>query len=439
VLLRRLAALFCVLAGGLSAWAQSAAAAPEGGVVVVPIQGIIDQGMAHLVVRAVAQAKADHARAIVLDVNTFGGLVTAGAEIRDALLHSDVPVDAYVERATSAGALVTLAASHIVMTPSGTIGDAEPIPNDPKHVSFLRGELEATAQARHRNARLAGSMADKSIDVPAYKTPMTLLNLSADAARATGFSEATVPTLAAALAHFGLTGAPRADASYTFAEQIARIATNPGISGLLLSLGFLGLLIELQTLHGVAGAIGVGSLGLFFGTHIYAGFSNGLILALALVGVLLILFELHVLPGHGIAMTLGVLILVASVLLAFGGLEFIVSGLQALAIAIVLSAVTFALLQRVLPENAFVKRLTFAGTQGPDYVASADHRHLLGASGTALSFLRPAGVATFDGVREDVLTEGEFVPAGTPVRVTRVEGARIFVRALSDTGGTGVS
>lgn len=61
------------------------------------------------------------------------------------------------------------------------------------------------------------------------------------------------------------------------------------------------------------------------------------------------------------------------------------------------------------------------------------------ASGTALSFLRPAGVATFNGVREDVLTEGEFVPAGTPVRVTRVEGARIFVRALSDTGGTGVS
>ncbi len=439
MLLRRLAALLCLLAGGLSAWAQSAAAAPEGGVLVVPIRGIIDEGMAHLVVRAVAQAKAEHARAIVLDVNTFGGLLTAGAEIRDALLHSDVEVDAYVERATSVGALVTLAASHIVMTPSGTLGDAEPIPNDPKHVSFLRGEFEATAQARHRNTRLAEAMVDKAIDVPAYKSPKTLLNLSADAARATGFSEATVPTLAAAFAHFGVAGAPRTDAAYTLAEQIARIATNPQISGLLLTLGFLGLLIELQTLHGVAGAIGAGSLALFFGTHIYAGFSNGLILALALVGVLLILFELHVLPGHGIAMTLGVLLLVASVLLAFGGLEFIVGGLQALAVAIVLSAVTFALLQRVLPENAFVKRLTFAGTQGPDYVASADHRHLLGASGTALSFLRPAGVATFGGVRVDVLTEGEFVPAGTPVRVTRVEGARIFVRALSEAGGTGVS
>ncbi len=439
MLVRRLAALVCLLAGSLSAWAQSAGAAPQGGVLVVPIRGTIDEGMAHFVDRAVAQAKAEHARAIVLDVYTYGGLVIAGTEIRDALLHSDVPVDAFVERATSAGALVTLAASRIVMMPGASFGDAQPIPNTEKTVSFLRGEFESTAQARHRDARLAKAMVDKRVDAPAYKPPDSILNLSADAARTAGFSEATVPTFAAALQHFGLANAPRADASYTFGEQIARFATSPEISGILLALGFLGLLIELQTLHGVAGAIGAGSLALFFGTHIYAGFSNGLILALALAGVLLILFELHVLPGHGIAMTLGVLILVASVLLAFGGLEFIVGGLQALALAIVLSAVTFALLQRVLPENAFVKRLTFAGTQGSDYVASADHRHLLGASGTALSFLRPAGVATFNGVREDVLTEGEFVPAGTPVRVTRVEGARIFVRALSETGGTGVS
>lgn len=437
MLLRRFATLVCLLAGGLCAWVQAAAAAPQGGVIVIPIQGIIDEGMSHLVTRAVAQARTEHARAIVLDVSTYGGLVIAGTEIRDALLHSEVPVDAFVSRATSAGALVTLAASRIVMSPGATFGDAQPIPNTPKNVSFLRGEFEATAQARHRNARLAEAMVDAGIDL-AYKAPHTPLNLSADKARETGFSEATVASLDAAFAHFGLANAARSNASYSFAEQVARLATNPDISGILLALGFLGLLIELQTLHGVAGAIGAASLALFFGTHIYAGFSNGLILALALVGVLLILFELHVLPGHGIAMTLGVLILIASVLLAFGGMEFIVGGLQALAIAIVLSAVLFALLQRVLPENAFVRRLTFAGIQGPEYVASEDHRHLLGATGTALSFLRPAGVATFAGLRVDVLTEGDFVPAGTPVRVSRVEGARIFVRALSETGGSGV-
>ena len=427
VIARRLVFGLCLLAGSASAWAQAAAPAPAGGVVVIPIHGTIDEGMAHLVARAVAEAKDSRARAIVLDVNTFGGLVSAGTEIRDALLGSEVPVEAYVERAWSAGALVTLAASRIAIAPAGTIGDAQPIPKTDKTVSALRGEFEATAKRFHRDAHLAAAMVDATVDAPAYKEPGKILTLPADKAQQAGFSEATVPTFAAALQRFGLTGAPRTTASYTLAETLARFATDPAVSGILLSIGFLGLLIELQTLHGIAGAAGVGALALFFGTHVYAGFSNGVIIALAVVGLLLILFELHVLPGHGVAGTLGALILVASVLLAFG-LPFLVAAVQALAVAIVVTIVAFVLLQRVLPENAFVKRLTFAGTQGPDYVASSDFRHLLGASGNAVSFLRPAGVAAFDDVRVDVLTEGEFVPAGTPVRVTRVEGARIFVR-----------
>jgi membrane-bound serine protease (ClpP class) len=103
---------------------------------------------------------------------------------------------------------------------------------------------------------------------------------------------------------------------------------------------------------------------------------------------------------------------------------------QALAIAIVLTAIFFTLAARIYPENAFVARLAFAGVQGPDYVASANYSDLLGRSGIASSYLRPAGVATIDGRRIDVLTEGEFVTAGSAIRVTRVEGARIFVRPV---------
>jgi membrane-bound serine protease (ClpP class) len=55
----------------------------------------------------------------------------------------------------------------------------------------------------------------------------------------------------------------------------------------------------------------------------------------------------------------------------------------------------------------------------------------VGRSGFATSYLRPAGVASVDGKRVDVLTEGDFVPAGSPVRVSRVEGARIFVHPVS--------
>ena len=105
---------------------------------------------------------------------------------------------------------------------------------------------------------------------------------------------------------------------------------------------------------------------------------------------------------------------------------------QAISIAIVLSALAFWVSTRVFPENAFVKRMTLQAAQGPDYVASLDHSGLVGRPGVARSFLRPAGVAVVDGNRVDVLTEGDFVQAGTNVVVTRVEGARVFVRPASE-------
>jgi membrane-bound serine protease (ClpP class) len=65
-------------------------------------------------------------------------------------------------------------------------------------------------------------------------------------------------------------------------------------------------------------------------------------------------------------------------------------------------------------------------------VTSSDFGALVGRLGFATSYLRPAGVANVDGRRVDVLTEGDFVPAGAAIRVTRVEGARIFVKSIAE-------
>jgi membrane-bound serine protease (ClpP class) len=429
-----------LLALGAVAGLAPALAAPGDPVVLVPITGTVDEGMAHLVQRAVQTAHERHARAIVLDVNTFGGLVTSATEIRDALLDSDVPVYAYVsQRAWSAGALITLAASKIEMAPGSSIGAAEPIPKSIKTVSALRAEFESTATRNHRDARIAGGMVDAALDVPPYKSAGAILSLTADDAARAHFVDGIAPTQSAALATFGLAGAPTVAADYSFGEMIARFATNPQVSGILLAIGMLGLLLEMQTLHGIAGTIGIGAFALFFGAHVYAGFSTSLVLALAVAGVIGILFELHVLPGHGVAGILGVVALLCSIVLAFG-IPSIFVAVQALAIAIVLTAICFVFATRIFPENAFMRRLVFTGVQGPDYVASSPSRYeLIGHTGTAYSYLRPAGVAVVDGRRIDVLTEGEFVTAGTAVRVTRVEGARVFVKPIEfarETGGT---
>jgi membrane-bound serine protease (ClpP class) len=202
------------------------------------------------------------------------------------------------------------------------------------------------------------------------------------------------------------------------------------ISGLLLTLGFMGIMMEMVTLHGIAGLVGVGSLALFFGTHVYSGFSNSLVIVLAILGILGILLELHVIPGHFVAGVIGTIALLLAVVLAFG-YGFLSVAIQSLAIAIALSAPMIWLSWRMLPQSAFARRLVFRTAQGPEYVTSSDYSRFLNHTGHAASYLRPAGLATVDGERLDVLTEGEFIQAGTPIRVSRVEGARIFVRSLS--------
>jgi membrane-bound serine protease (ClpP class) len=255
------------------------------------------------------------------------------------------------------------------------------------------------------------------------------LTLTATEALRAHVSDGTASTLDQALRDAGVAAGPTRTVDYSFGEALARFATSPEVSGILLSVGVLGLLIELQTLHGIAGLVGVASLALFFGTHVYAGFSNGLVIALAILGVIGIILELHVIPGTGVAGSLGALALAVAVVLAFGTAFFYVAA-QAISIAIVLTVVAFFIIVRALPQNAFARRLGFRGSQGPEYVASEDHRDLVGRSGVATSFLRPAGVADVGGRRVDVLTEGDFVPAGSRVKVSRVEGSRIFVRSI---------
>ena len=424
-------ALSLIVVGVAGVAARAAAGTGGRTVVEIPISGTVDQGMAHLVQRSVDLANKEGAAAIVLDVNSLGGLVDAALQIKDALFSAHEPVIAYVNnRAFSSAALISLSSNRIVMAPGASIGSAEPHPDTRETVSALRAEFESTAQRNHRNPVLAGAMVDRTIDVPEYKASGAFLTLNTQDALRSHIADGTAPTLAAALASQGLGNAALQEASYTWAEEIARFATDPIVSGLLLSIGMLGLLVEMQTMHGIAGVVGVGALALFFGAHVYAGFSNGLVIGLALVGIVGILWELHVVPGHGIPGLLGILCLLAAVILAFGGLPFLIVAVETLATAIVLTAIAFSLTVRAVPQNAWAHRLALAASQGPDYVTSADFTGLRGKTGTAISYLRPAGIAQIEGRRVDVLTQGEFLSQGTPVRVVRVEGSRIFAEAL---------
>lgn len=415
-------------AGIAATAARITAAAPASSFVqVIDIDNTIDAGMAHRVQRLVEQAQTDGATAILVVLKTNGGVVDDANDIRDALQSSGIPTIAYVEeRAWSAGALIALACDKIYMAPGSSIGAAEPIPTTPKTISAIHAEFVALAEQHHRNPTIAAAMTDPDVVIPGLKKKGQILSLSPAVAKKYHFIDGIADTELGALAQAGYRQPRLRVATTTIGERIAQFVADPLVSGLLLTIGFLGLLIEMQTLHLVAGIIGVAALALFFGAHIVAGFSNWVVLAIFALGVLALLFELHVLPGHGISGLVGALLILTSIVLAFG--TFFV-GVIATSLSLIISISVFFLALRWLPESAFLRRLAFAGAQtaSAGYVAAAPIVGLEGVEGVAQTYLRPAGVAIINGTRYQVQTDGDYIPSQTRIRVKRVEGAHIFV------------
>jgi membrane-bound serine protease (ClpP class) len=433
----------CLVAGTLGlalsfgAHTSAVAATSQAPVVTVDVDAPIDAGMAHRIQGAVDLAKTSGAQAIMLRIATDGGAVDDADIIKDALERAGVTTIAYVTvKAYSAGALISLACDKIVMSPDTSMGATLPIqigpggetPVDAKMIAAIRSEMQALAEEHHRDPQIAAGMVDPNVVIPGLKKKGDILSLSAQDAVRHHYAEGIATSDEAALAIVGIKNAPLIAYAPTLGEQIAQWASDPIISGLLLSIGFLGLWIELQTRYFIAGLVAVLAFGLFFGAHIIAGASTAVIVGLFVLGVLGVLFELHVLPGHGIGGVVGSLLIMASIVLAFGAGAILV-GIETMAVSLILSIVVFILLLRWLPESAFMRKLAFAGAQSTTegYVAAPTLSHLSGRVGVALSQLRPAGVASIDGERYEVQTEGEFIPAQTPIRVDRVMGAKIFV------------
>lgn len=408
----------------------AAAAAPT--VYSLPIQGEIEPGLAVFVARGLALAERNDG-VVLLEINTFGGRVDAATEIKDLIFRSKVPVIAYVsERAWSAGALIALAAPKIAMAPGSSMGAAEPRPMEEKTVSALRAEFEAAAERWGRDRRLAAAMVDASVVVEGLSEAGKILTLSAQDALDYGMADLMAGSVHEALVLSGYDVYELVELKPHWAENIARFLTNSTISSLLLTLGFLGLIFEITTPGwGVPGTAGLICLGLFFGGRYVAGLLGWEAILLFLVGLLLLLLELFVIPGFGIAGILGILGVFGSIILAFGDLQ---TALINLSIVLVVTIAAVILLWKRLSQSRLWKRLVLFHSESPQagYRAPADLSHLVGKQGVAITPLRPSGTCVIDGQRYDVVSDGGFVKAHTRVEVVLTEGTRVVVREVKE-------
>ncbi|MFO7779186.1 MAG: NfeD family protein [Nitriliruptoraceae bacterium] len=478
---RRLVALLVVCLGAVLLVAGHGRAQDAPAVVVAPIEGEIDLGIAPFLDRVLADAEADGAAAVLLEIDTPGGRLDAVLEMRQSLLASPVRSIALIDTtALSAGALIALAAEEIHVVPAGIMGAATPVDAatgataDAKVVSAVRSIFRATAQERDRDPLVAEAMVDPAVEIEGLVDDGQLLTLDDRQMLEVGYADSVVGSRDELLADLDLTDGQVVEVAPTLAERLVRLLTSSLLAPLLLSVGVWLLVGDLLSGGvGIGAAIGVALLGAFFYGHLLAGLSGWEDILLVAVGVVLLLVEVFVVPGVGVAGVLGVLSLLGGGVLAMVNRDLdLVPVSQLLAVAgrvtltfLLVSVVIIAIIV-LLARRSGQKgmRLSAGPMQGgsrpvtggwlrwfgsaevlaPDSETSADapphgrpeplpRGALVGRQGVALSDLRPAGVARIDGHRIDVVSDGEWLAAGDPVTVVSDEGyRRVVQRAARD-------
>ncbi|MCW5781961.1 MAG: nodulation protein NfeD [Nitrospirales bacterium] len=416
-------------------------------VFVAPIEGVIDLGLAPFVQRVLDEATAAGAKAVILNINTFGGRVDAAVLIRDALLNSKVLTVAFInKRAISAGALISLASEKIAMADGGTIGAATPVqiglpgspaqPVEEKTVSYMRKEFRATAEQRNRPPLIAEAMVDADVEVPDLVEKSKLLTLTTKEALQADIADFQANSLEAVLQSVNLADAEIRYVSETWAESLVRFLTHPVVSSLLMTVGILGIMLEMRMPgFGVPGALGLISLALFFWGHglvQLAGLEEFLLVGL---GLILVGLEIFVIPGFGIAGILGIMALMGGLGLSLIGTgatwDFMLSALGQVALSILVAIIAVLIVLRYFPRLPFGRRLiletNLQAQEGYESSPPEDHRWL-GKQGIAVSDLHPSGIARFDRERVDVVSDGTFIDAGQPLEVVRIDGNRVVVR-----------
>lgn len=444
--------------------APARAAEPgKGDVVVVPLEGAVSAAQTAFLRRTLKQAERDGAAAYVIEMDTPGGELGAAVDILQLLLKARIPTYTWVNtNAGSAGALIALGTDHIYMAPVSAIGAAAPVSGEgaeiaetmkAKIVSYYSGYFRSAAEAKGRNPGLAEAFIDREkefkIGDDVISAKGSLLTLSAqEATRKFDGRPLLADGIAASIdqlkAEAKLTG-PTVALAPTGFERVAQWITV--LAPLFLIAGVAAAYMEFKAPgFGVAGFLSLLCFAVFFLGHYLAGLSGLEVVGVFALGLILVLVELLLFPGVVFVASLGIALMLGATFFAmvdyFPGQSWSFSPdvlfrpALNLGLTVILATVVIALLARFFPHLPFFRGLILAASpvSGPSLETPAPLRPtvLAGMTGVSRSMLRPAGKAEIGDQLVDVVTDGEFIAAGTPIRVIEAGAARVVVAALSE-------
>ena len=401
----------------------------------------IDRWYANYIKKGLKEANENGASLIILEIDTPGGLVSEALAIKNALLDSNVPVVTFINKnALSAGALISLSTKAIYMADGSVIGAATPVylqggsatKASEKEVSAMRAAMRSSAEASGKNTKVAEAMVDEKIVLTKKDNGIdlnnkTLLTLSTDEAVELKIADAKANSIQEIIKLRGL------DENITITtvelseyDEVAKFMLNPLVLMIFLALGIIGIYIEVKTPgFGVGGAIAIIGFSLFFFAQVSVGGASWIAPMIFIVGSILVLIELFVIPGFGVAGIAGIVAIFASVFISFG-VSNLRQGTYVVFFALILAVTAMIIMAKFLPRSTLFKKISLE-TDTHGYGASKSYDYLLGLSGVAFTFFRPSGILTIDNKKYDAISQGEFIKKDSKIKVISVEGNKIVV------------
>ncbi|MBL7107133.1 MAG: hypothetical protein ISS77_05970 [Phycisphaerae bacterium] len=472
-------------------------------IAIIYCKDLIDDGLYKSIVRRTNLALDQGAEYLIYDIQTYGGLVKAADDISKFLIYEAAKkahTVAYVTtEAISAGAMISVSCRDIVMLENRTIGDAAPIVlggklegvEREKQESFIRSIFRRAAQANNYPEVLLEAMVSVQTEVYRVKNIETsefeffkkdtlpkdpnlydiankelvsregeLLTLTSSEALKYGLARAEVENIDGMLGYFEQRDGVSFQKSplelrTIWSEDMVRLINHPAVMSVLVLVALLGVYIELNTPGiGLPGLVALICFVIIIGSKYLTGLANWVEVALFVSGLILLCIEVFILPGFGIAGTLGIIFIITGL---FGMLvknppdqipwpedaeswQIFTNGAMGLVFGFFGFLIFAWAFTRYLPKMQFLGGLILkpslakTGTEieiSLTAPAGEQEKKLkIGDTGEVVTALRPAGKVDFDEKIVDCVAQGDFIDKGDSVEIADIHGNRVIVRKI---------
>lgn len=400
----------------------------------------------------------------LIHMNTYGGLVLDADSIRTKILQSPIPVYVFIDNnAASAGALISIACDSIYMRPGGSIGAATVVNQTgaalpDKYQSYMRSTMRATAEAHgkdtvivgndtiykwKRDPKIAEAMVDQRVFIEGIIDTGKVLTFTPTEAIANGYCEGIAENIPEVLKMVGVEDYKIVEYEPTWIEKIIGFLVHPLISGLLIMAIIGGIYFEMQS-PGIGFPLGVAVLAAiaYFAPLYLEGLAANWEILVFIIGVILILVEIFVIPGFGVAGISGIVLMFVSLVLSLiNNINFDFENVELKHVGVAVTTVVIGVFGGFIislylgnklfsAQKGMFRNLSLKSIQDVNdgfVCIETGMFELKGKTGISKTVLRPAGKILVDGEVYDAIASTGFIDKDVKIIVSKVEATQLYV------------